>query len=164
MKIRTSSFQAAVLTVTIILLTSCATTEPAEPESSLNQTQAEERIEEYITQAVSGLPGDVETSIVRNPSYPTCEGESGDESHTVSIRHVYWVDGVPEEKNQEAAEALHAYWSTGDWEVVRDERPDKMQLEAKNRGDQFRMNLVINQDGRPSLAVYSPCVQADDKQ
>ena len=145
-----------------MLLTSCATTEPAEPESGLSQTQAVERAKEHIESAAAELPGDIELSPVEDPAFPSCGGESGEDGHTVTVRHVYWVDGVPEEKNQEVAEALHAYWSTGDWEVVRDERPDKMQIEAKNRGDEFRMNLVINQDGRPSLAAYSPCVQADE--
>ena len=141
---------------------SCSNQETAEPESSLNQTQAEARVEEYANQATSELPGDVELSTVRNPTSPSCEGESGDDNHKVTVRHVFWVDGIPEENNEEIAESLHSYWNTGTWEVTKDQRPDELHIEAKNRGDNFRMNLVINQDGRPSIGVYSPCVQASN--
>ena len=128
----------------------------------MNQTQAVERVKEHIESAAAEFPGEIELSPVEDPAFPTCEGEPGEDGHTVTVRHAYWVDGEPEEKNEELAESIHAYWSSGNWRVTADERPEKLHIEAKNQEDHFRMNLVVSKDGRPSLAAYSPCVQADE--
>lgn len=129
----------------------------------MNKTQAEEQVEAYVVNAAEELPVDVELSSVNDPAFPSCEGEPGDENHTVQVRHSFWVDGAPEDKNEEIAEALYTFWESGNWEITRDDRPEKVLIEAKNREDQFRMKLVVSQDGRPSLSGYSPCVQADDE-
>ena len=142
--------------------TSCADQETAEPESNMNQTQAEERIEEYIDHAAAELPGDVELSSEGDPAFPACEGEPGEENHKVNVRHIFWVDGIPEEQNEDIAESLYSYWNTGNWKVTKDERPEGSRIEARNRADDFSMDLIVDQDGRPSLAAYSPCVHADD--
>jgi len=146
-----------------MLSVSCATKETVESESNMNQTQAEEQIEAYIIDAVEEFPVSVELSSVNDPAFPSCEGEPGEENHTVQVRHSFWVDGAPEDKNEEIAESLHAFWESGNWEIIRDDRPENILIEAKNRNNQFRMKLVVSQDGRPSLSGYSPCVQADEE-
>lgn len=128
----------------------------------MNQTQAEELIQTYVTEAADELPVDVELSSVNDPAFPPCDGEPGDENRTVQVRHSFWVDGAPEDKNEELADALHTFWETGSWEVTRDDRPERIQIEATNRDNQFRMKLLVGQDDRPSLSGYSPCVQADE--
>lgn len=101
------------------------------------------------------------SSSVNDPDFPPCEGEPGDKDRTAQVRHSFWVDGAPEDRNEEIADALHALWQTGDWEITRDDRPGRTQVEATNREDHFRMKFLVGQDGLPSLSGYSPCVRAD---
>lgn len=128
----------------------------------MNQTQAEERIENYIGQIISELPGDADIPPVNDPSSPACEGEPGDDNHKVNVRHVFWIDGIPEWQNEEIVEYLHSYWNTGNWHVTTGERPESPRLKARNRADDFGMDLAISEDGRLSLGAYSPCVHADE--
>ena len=144
-----------------MLSASCANEESAGPEGSMNQTQAKEQIEAYVTDATNELPTGVELSPMEDPVFLPCEGEPGDENHKVQASHAFWVDGAPEGKNEEIADSLHTFWEAGKWEVTRDGRPEKILIEAKSREYQFRMKSVVSQDGDPSLSGYSPCVQAD---
>lgn len=149
----------------MFLLASCANPEATEVEDSLNQSQAAEKMNEHIMQAADEIQGEVELSAERypDPIFSTCEGEPGGENHTVSGRHTYWIDGVPNKRNEEMAEAIHAYWSKGNWSVISDERPQRLEIQARNKDDLFRMKLVFSQYGRPSLSAYSPCVRSDDE-
>ena len=72
---RTSAwFRTALVTASALALTllpaSCADQETAEPESDMNQTQAEGQIQAYVTNAADELPVDVELSSVNDPAFP----------------------------------------------------------------------------------------------
>src|SRR5699024_1572422 len=146
--LRFSTLSASAIALATMLPVSCATIATVEPANNMNQTQAEEQTEAYIINSGEAFPVSIELSSVTDRAFPSCEGEPGDENHTVQVRHSFWVDGASEDKNEELAESLHAFWEAGNWEIIRDARPEKILIEAKNRENQFRMKLVVSQDGQ----------------
>lgn len=143
-------------------LASCSSNE-GDSSGQMNQMEAADKVEEHITSAAGSLPAKVELNPVGRMVFPTCELDSPDNPSVIANRS-YWLDGIPEEENEEIVESLHDYWSNGNWEIQDDERPENLRVSAENKDDLFLMSVKVSGDGHLSLGASSSCIHPDDEE
>ncbi|MBB4935038.1 hypothetical protein F4561_005932 [Lipingzhangella halophila] len=125
------------------------------PESPLDEEQAEERVEEHITEtATTALPESLELESFGGGVPSAC----GSNPDLVTVSKRYWLDGLPPEENEEHVEALHEYWSDNGYTVVDDQRPDDLSIYVRHDKDDFTMSLWSSVEGDLSLGASSPCI------
>ncbi|WP_184585342.1 hypothetical protein [Lipingzhangella halophila] len=125
------------------------------PESPLDKEQAEERVEEHITEtATTALPESLELESFGGGVPSAC----GSNPDLVTVSKRYWLRGLESEDNEEYVEALHEYWSNNGYTVVEDLRPDELFMHVRNDEDDFTMSVRESAQGSLSLGASSPCI------
>ena len=129
----------------------------------MNRPEAEEKVEEHITTAANSLSEDVTLNPVGRLIFQPCEIDSPDSSTAMASRS-YWIDGIPQEKNEETVEELNMHWERSGWKVGKDERPKNLRIRVERENDGFTMSVKESADGNLSLGASSPCVPSDNEE
>ncbi|WP_089301421.1 hypothetical protein [Haloechinothrix alba] len=129
---------------------------------TMTQQQAADRVEDHLQSAIAALPDDPTLTVVREHTAectdPTDDGPRG----RYQVSKAYALDDLPVERNDEYAEALHSYWTSDNYRVFTDRRPDRVSISVEHEEDAFRMSLRARSgDGRMRLGASSPCVWPD---
>ncbi|WP_245959860.1 hypothetical protein [Prauserella flavalba] len=78
------------------------------------------------------------------------------------ISKIYWLNGLPSERNAEFVDALYEHWVANGFRVLSDQRAaDGKFVSVENAGDAFRMSVKQTVEGDLSLGASSPCVWPD---
>ncbi|MGQ0839283.1 alpha/beta hydrolase [Actinokineospora sp.] len=127
-------------------------------DNTITRKQAEDRVEEYIKQAVSVL--DVPFRLeplgldMSDCDDPTDNGPKG----RVFADHVYWIRDVPTTENGRQVAALRK-WFRDNGFTIGEDTWDKTKFVSLDKGeDGFRMSLKENFKGELSIGASSPCV------
>ena len=128
---------------------------------TLTEQEAANRAEEHIQRAVSALPEKPELTLQRDDSAecldPTDNGPRG----RYEVGKTYWLDGLPEGRNEEYVDALHDHWTSNGFRVLNDFRPDRLFISVENNEDAFRMSVTESIEGDLSIGASSPCIWPD---
>src|SRR5699024_4584727 len=102
--------------------------------------------------AVAALPEKPTLTLLRSDSAecldPTDNGPRG----RYEVSRSYWLDDLPEDRNEEFVNALYEYWTSNDFRVLTDKRDahDRF-VSVENNDDAFRMSVKQSVEGDLSL-------------
>ncbi|MQA95715.1 MAG: hypothetical protein GEV11_14080 [Streptosporangiales bacterium] len=155
---------AVLLAMTLWALTGCGLFGGAVSDKpTINQDQAEARIDELIAEAMKGL--DPKPRLERFEEHDLLRrcldpADGGSEDRVVVSKR-YWLEDIPKkEPNAQIAEQVianmkkagHSVFSTNGLGT------DKPEIFIASRPDDFRMSLIGSADGSLSIGATSPCV------
>lgn len=131
-----------------------------EMELTMNQEEAEERVEELITEATAVLPDSLELEPLGGMTANPCDDlANGGAEGPVSVGRTYWLDGLPVTENEASVELLLEFWAVNGYRVTDDRRPDSVFVEHEEGS--FRMSVQASVEGDLSIGASSPCVQRE---
>ncbi|SFA84429.1 hypothetical protein SAMN05216266_101797 [Amycolatopsis marina] len=156
---------ASVLICLLFVLTGCGDqdTPPANGEQmrTMTEQEAAQRAEEHIQRAVAALPEEPTLTLQRDDSAecldPTDSGPRG----RYEVGKTYWLDDLRSDRNKEYVAALHEFWTTNNFRVLNDFRPDRLFISVEHNEDAFRMSVTESTEGDLSLGASSPCIWPD---
>ncbi|APU12879.1 hypothetical protein UA75_04100 [Actinoalloteichus sp. GBA129-24] len=85
---------------------------------------------------------------------PTDRGPLGRSQFTTR----YFLDELPREDNDSNVEAVYQHWIENGYQVLVDDRPDRIFISVQHEDDAFRMSIRASVQGDLSLGASSPCI------
>lgn len=150
---------ALVVVMLVLVLTSCDSDGGKQPVNTITQQEANNRVEQYVRDAVSALSPAPRLEPLGHEeagdcSDPTDRGPGG----RVLANRSHWLRDIPRENNPAVIDTLMKWWSEHNFAVLNDERPKSNYVHVENRSDGFRMYVQESAQGSLSLGATSPCV------
>lgn len=133
-------------------------------ETTINQSQAEARIDELIVQSTAGL--DPKPRLVRNENWELADkcidpADGGSEDRII-VTKSYWLRDIPKfEPNARIAEQIKANLERHGHRIdpkTNGLGTEKPEIFARSRPDDFLMSLEWNASGALSFGATSPCI------
>ncbi|WP_037361683.1 hypothetical protein [Amycolatopsis orientalis] len=125
---------------------------------TITETEARDRVEDYVRGAFSALPAPAGRELFsRNRSEctdPTDHGPAG----RFEISATYEVTGLEPDTFGAQFDAVVKWWQGHGFTVLTDRRPADQYVFARNDRDGFDMSLQANELGKLYLGATSPCV------
>ncbi len=141
-----------------LALTACGTYPGGAMHNTITAHDAEQRVEDYIQQAITVLPSQHRLTNRFKKTYacndPTDNGPKGRVIATTD----YQIDGLSPDQYDHHLDALKKWWIGHDFRVLEDARPKISYVWVENNGDGFRMAVKTNDRGEMYLIATSPCV------
>jgi hypothetical protein len=138
------------LLVAVLALAGCGPADP--PAVSITESQAYDRVETYVRRAAAALPADARLEASAPATSVACKGEPD----RVMVTSSYWLRGLTD--RDEYFETMLHWWTTHEFELLDDLRPERHYVWVRNPTDGFRMSLRDNDDGELLLGAESPCL------
>lgn len=121
----------------------------------ITESQAYDRVESYVRSAVTALPAGTSLEPSAPASSVPCKGQPRDR---VIVTTTYLVQGIADDDAH--FDTMVRWWTTHDFEVLDDLRPERHYVWVENTTDGFRMSLRDNDKGELMLGAESPCIHA----
>lgn len=141
-----------------LVLTACGSYPGGAMPNTITAHDAEQRVEDYIQQAITVLPPQRRLTNPFKDTYacddPTDNGPKGRVIATVD----YQIDGLSPGQYDHYLDALKKWWLGHDFRVLEDARPKVPYVWVENNKDGFRMAAKTNDGGEMYLTATSPCV------
>ena len=110
---------------------------------TITQDQAAEKVQEHIDGIMSSLPEEAELETRRGTLFASCDDPTdGGPKDRVTVGERLWIRGIPTEENENNIDRIYDYWTNNGYQVLRDERPDKLSISVEDEEDFFRMSTV----------------------
>lgn len=157
-RLRTTLIAASALVLILCTTAACGTL----PGETITEDEAAEKVQEHIDGTLAALPEDAELETRQGTLSAACDDPSdGGPRDRVTISERFWIRGLLHEDNDANIDLMHEYWAENGYEVLRDEREDKVSIVVENEGDAFRMSLRVSNKDSLSLGASSPCAWPD---
>jgi hypothetical protein len=132
-------------------------------EETITEDEAAEKVREHIDNAMTALPDTAELEERRGTIVAACDDPTdGGSRDRVTVNERFWVRGLPVEDNEANIQALHEYWVANGYQVLHDQRPDRMFLSVQHEEDSFRMSIRTAGDDSLTIGASSPCIWPED--
>jgi len=152
---------ATYISMAAIIFTACITGcgQRAGMQETITQDEAEEKVQEHINGVMSSLPEEAELETRQGMIFASCDDPTdGGPKDRVTVGERLWIRGIPTEENENNIDRIYDYWTNNGYQVLRDERPDKLSISVEDEEDFFRMSLQVSDQGSLSIGASSPCV------
>lgn len=144
-----------------LALSACGSTQDGNTEmnESMTQGEAATKVQEHIDGVMSSLPDEAELEKRQGMIFASCDDPTdGGPKDRVTVGERLWIRGLPTEENETNIDRIYDYWTNNGYQVLRDERPDKLSISVEDEEDFFRMSLQVSDQGSLSIGASSPCV------
>ncbi|WP_344163020.1 hypothetical protein [Nocardiopsis rhodophaea] len=126
------------------------------PVADLDQGEADEKVEEYITESLSTLPEGAKLETVDGMRDSSCGDTENDNSGHVVRYKKYRILGLPAEDKEQNAESVLEYWKQRGYSLITDSRPERLMIRVETP-DSFEIALRGDRGDDLTISAVSPC-------
>lgn len=141
-----------IATVLLVAMSSCTTSNDSEApmKNTITQQQANERVEQYVRDAVATISPTARLEVLGGSRDFPCDDptDNGPKGRITASRD-YWLQDLPADKHNDYIDALIEWWKEHNFALLRDDRPKDSYVTAENRQDGFRMGIKGTVTGPP---------------
>lgn len=146
------------IAVLATVLTAC-TPQPVEVGETINQHQAEKRLDEHLQGSIEAFPEEIDVEYTRSTNTPPCDDpNTGVPEGLVQVTKGYRLSNLPEDDSFKNAQILIRYWDDNGYSVLSDAWEELRFISVEHPEDGYILSVKESVQGNFTLSAASLCI------